>query len=208
MAKPPLDQRTRLIRAGTNASPLARTVNPPLQRGSTVLLPSAEALYGPGHVTYGRQGLSAQTALCEALNALEDAAATVLYPSGLSAITGVLLSLLEAGDEVLVTDAIYAPTRRFCTRVLKRLGVTTRYFDPDATAETVMGLVTPATRLILMESPGSLSFEMQDVPGIAKLARERGILTAIDNTYAAGLTFKPLAHGVDLSIQALTKYVG
>jgi cystathionine beta-lyase len=203
-----MDQRTRLIRAGAKAGPVARTVNPAVQRGSTVLLPSAEALYAPGQVTYGRQGLSAQAGLCEALNVLESAAATILYPSGLAAVTGVLLSVLHAGDEVLVTDSIYAPTRRFCTRVLKRFGVNTRYFDPESSAEDLMALVAPTTRLILLESPGSLSFEMQDVPAIARLARERGVLTAIDNTYAAGLTFKPLAHGVDLSIQALTKYVG
>lgn len=171
-------------------------------------MPSADTLYAPGQVTYGRQGLSAQAALCEGLCALEEAETTVLFPSGLAAITGTLLAVLQAGDDILVTDAIYAPTRRFCTRVLKRFGVTARYFDPEASPEAVMELAGPNTRLVLMESPGSLSFEMQDVAGVARLARERGVLTAIDNTYAAGLTFKPLAAGVDLSIQALTKYVG
>jgi cysteine-S-conjugate beta-lyase len=211
MAKPPLDQRTRLIRAGahgqSDANTLPRTVNPPIQRGSTVLMPTAESLYST-HLSYGRQGLSAQMALSEALTELEGGAGACLYPSGLAAITAVLLALLKSGDDLLVSDSIYAPTRRFCTRVLARFGVTTRYFDPSASADEVLALANTATRLILLESPGSLTFEMQDVPGVARLARAGGILTAIDNTYAAGLTFKPLQHGVDVSIQALTKYVG
>ena len=206
--EPPHSEITRLIRAGAHPDASARTVNPSIQRGSTVLVAAAADLYDFSKPTYGRQGLSAQNGLIEALNALEGAVGTCLYPSGLAAITGALLAVLKAGDEILVADCVYAPTRRFCDKVLARYGVGVRYFDPVAPAQEVLALGTAATRLIMLESPGSLSMEVSDVPGIARLARERGILTAIDNTFAAGLLFKPIAHGVDLSIQALTKYVG
>jgi len=203
-----MDEKTRLIRAGNAPGALAKTVGPPIQRGSTVLLPNAAALYDYGQVTYGRQGLAAQAALQEALAELEDGAGVALYPSGLAALSGALLAVLKAGDEVLVVDNVYAPTRRFCEQVLKRFGVGVSYFDPRQAPEALVGQASPATRLILMESPGSLTLEMQDVGRIAELAKGRGILTACDNTWGAGLLFKPLQHGVDLSIQALTKYVG
>jgi len=203
-----MDEKTRLIRAGNAPGALAKTVGPPIQRGSTVLLPNAAALYDYGQVTYGRQGLAAQAALQEALAELEDGAGVALYPSGLAALSGALLAVLKAGDEVLVVDNVYVPTRRFCEQVLKRFGVGVSYFDPRQAPEALVGQASPATRLILMESPGSLTLEMQDVGRIAELAKGRGILTACDNTWGAGLLFKPLQHGVDLSIQALTKYVG
>jgi cystathionine beta-lyase len=203
-----MDDKTRLIRAGATHLPLAKTVGPPIQRGSTVLMPNAASLYDWDQVTYGRQGLAAQAALQDALAAMEHAVGVTLYPSGLAAITGALLAVLKAGDEVLVADTIYAPTRRFCDQVLKRYGVTVRYFDPRETAEALVGGASPAVRLILMESPGSLTMEMQDMGRVAELARARKILTACDNTWGAGYLFKPLKHGIDLSIQALTKYVG
>jgi cystathionine beta-lyase len=115
--------------------------------------------------------------------------------------------VLKAGDEILVADTAYAPTRRFCDKVLKGFGVTTRYYPPRATPEEIFALGGPALRLILLESPGSLTYEIQDAAGIAAIARQRGVLTVIDNTWAAGLLFKPLAHGIDISVQALTKYV-
>ena len=203
-----MHDETRLIRAGAKQPLKARTVGPAVQKGSTVLLPNAAALYDHSHQTYGREGLSAQRSLEEGLCVLEGASRVFLYPSGLAAATGAMLALLKAGDEALVVDTIYRPTRRFCTQLLRRYGVSVRYYDPLASAEEVMALCTPATRLIVMESPGSLTFELQDAPGIARLARDRGILTLMDNTWGAGLTFKPLAHGVDVSVQALTKYVG
>lgn len=200
---------TRLIHAGKAPGPLARTVGPPIQKGSTVLLPNAEALYDDeNHLTYGRAGLSAQACLQEALSTLEAAVGVSLYPSGIAAISGAMMALLKAGDEVLVVDNTYKPIRRFCDNVLERFGVGVSYFDPRTPPETLVETASQATRLILLESPGSLSFEMQDAPRIAELARARGILTAIDNTWGAGLLFKPLDHGVDISIQALTKYVG
>ena len=203
-----MSDQTRLIHLPDPPGAPSRTVGPAIQKGSTVLLPNAAALYDDDLVTYGRAGLSAQAALIEGLKALEGAQAVTLYPSGVAAIAGALLAVLKAGDEILVVDNAYKPTRRFCDQVLKRFGVTTRYFDARTAPETLLAGASERTALILMESPGSLSFEMQDVPRIAELARARGILTAIDNTWSAGLLFRPLAHGVDLSIQALTKYVG
>ena len=204
-----MDDETRLIRAGAAPKALAKTVGPPIQKGSTVLLPNAASLYDDeSHLTYGRQGLSAQAALQEALAELEGAKGVCLYPSGLSALTGALLAVLKTGDEVLVTDAIYKPSRRFCDHVLRRFGIGVRYFDPRAGADDLMAMAGEATRLILMESPGSLTFEMQDMARIAELAKPRGILTVADNTWGAGYLYKPLAHGIDISVQALTKYVG
>ncbi len=214
MAKPPAGERnwgeaTRAVRAGAPATDaLARTVGPPVQRGSTVLVPDAASLYAPGEVTYGRLGLSSHKALAQALAALEGGTHAQLYSSGLAALTGAMMAVLSAGDEVLAVDCVYAPIRRFCDGMLKRYGVTTRYAPARATADELMAMVTPATRLIVLESPGSLSFELQDIPAIAAAARARGITTLIDNTYGAGVLFKPLSHGVDISVQALTKYVG
>ncbi|HEY1416037.1 MAG TPA: cystathionine beta-lyase [Caulobacteraceae bacterium] len=196
---------SRVVHAGRSQG---RTVGPVIEKGSTVLMPNAAALYDENQVTYGRAGLTTQEALAEALCELEGATRVRLFPSGLSAVTGSLLALLKAGEELLVTDAIYKPTRRFCDHVLIRFGVTPRYYDPTFSADDMQAMLTPRTRLILMESPGSLTFEMQDVPGIARMARSRGVLTLLDNTWAAGFWFKPLAHGVDISVQALTKYVG
>ncbi len=200
-------EETRLIRAGmTTPGRLAKTVGPPIQKGSTVLMPDAASLYDESQTTYGRGGLAAQHALMDALCELEGARAVRLFPSGLSAITGALLAVLKAGDEVLVTDTAYKPTRRFCDHVLTRYGVGVRYFEPRTAPDALPW--SDATRLVLMESPGSLTFELHDVPAVAAAARARGALSMVDNTWGAGLTFKPLAHGADLSVQALTKYVG
>jgi cystathionine beta-lyase len=204
-----MDDETRLIRAGASPKTLAKTVGPPIQKGSTVLLPNAASLYDDdSYLTYGRQGLAAQAALQAALAEMEVAKAVTLYPSGLAALTGALLAVLKAGDEVLATDAIYKPSRRFCDHVLKRFGIGVHYFDPQAGADELMAMASEATRLILMESPGSLTFEMQDMAAVAAAAKTRGILTLADNTWGAGYLFKPLEHGVDISVQALTKYVG
>ena len=199
---------TRIIRAGADPKPLARTVNPPIQRASTVLLPNAASLYAPGQVSYGRDSLAVRDALSQAISEMEGAAGTKLFPSGLAAMTGTLLALLKAGDEVLVCQHVYRPTRKFCDRVLKRFGIGVAYYRQTLPAAEIMALATEKTRVIVLESPGSLSFEMQDVAAIAAAARERGILTVMDNTWGAGLLFKPIAHGVDVSCQALTKYVG
>lgn len=183
-------------------------MNPVIQKGSTVLLPDAAAVYDDdAFVTYGRGGLGTHEALKAALCDLEHAAAVELYPSGVAAIAGALLALLQSGDELLMVDTAYKPTRRFCDRTLKRFGVTTRYYDPTLPTDEICALMGPKTRAIFLESPGSLSFEMQDVPALAAGARERGVMSLIDNTWGAGHLLKPLDQGVDVSIQALTKYV-
>ncbi len=200
-------EATRLIRAGAKPRTLARTVGPPIQRGSTVLMADAASLYDHDQPTYGRGGLGVHEALAEALCELEGAAGVRLFPSGLAAVTAAAMAVVRAGDEVLVVDTAYAPTRRFFDKVLTRFGVKVTYYPPRATAEEVLAAGGPALRLIVLESPGSLTYEIQDLPAIAALARSRGVLTLVDNTWAAGLLCKPLALGVDLSVQALTKYV-
>jgi len=203
---------TRLIHAGLHidtGKPAPVTVSPVIQKGSTVLLPNAAALYNDDqYITYGRQGLASHEALKAGLRTLENACGVELYPSGVAAVTGAMLAVISAGDEVLVTDNIYKPTRRFCDNVLSKFGIATRYFDPSQSPEELIGNAGSKVRLIVMESPGSLSFELQDMTAVAALARQRGILTLADNTWGAGYFYKPLDHGVDISVQALTKYVG
>ena len=203
-----MKDETRIIHSGTEPGPLARTVNPPIQRASTVLLPDAASLYDPSQISYGRDALAVRTALCEAIAEMEGGKGAVLFPSGLAAVTGALLALLQSGDEVLVCDHVYRPTRRFCERMLRRFGVGVAYYPQTLSADELMARTSARTRVILIESPGSLTFEIQDVAAIAAAARARGILTLMDNTWGAGWLFKPIEHGVDVSVQALTKYVG
>jgi cystathionine beta-lyase len=205
-AAKPRGAATRLIHPTPPPTSPSRTVGPAIQRGSTVLMDRAASLYDDDQVTYGRGGLAAQQALCAALMDLEGAEGCQLFPSGVAAVTGAMLAVLKAGDAILVADSVYAPTRRFCDTVLTRFGVTVGYYPPRAEPEAIFAQGGPTPRLVVLESPGSLTFEFQDVPEIARLARERGVLTLLDNTWAAGLLFKPLACGVDLSVQALTKY--
>jgi len=183
-----------------------------VERASTVLFESVDEIHGSrpalGSYRYGLQGTATHWALSEALTALEPGAAgTVLYPTGLAAITTPLLTLLSPGDELLVPDNVYGPTRKFCETILKRLKIATRYYDPLVGAD-ITGVIGEATRVILLESPGSLTMEVQDVPAICALARERGIATVLDNTWATPLFFPALAAGVDVSVLAATKYVG
>jgi cysteine-S-conjugate beta-lyase len=196
---------TRAVHAASSPRAEVRTVNPAIQRGSTLLASKASALYDGSEVTYGRAGLPIHDALCEALAEMEGALGTRLFPSGLASLTGALLAVLKTGDEVLVVDCVYDPTRRFCNTLLRRFGVTTRYVDPCG---DIVGQASEATRVILLESPGSLTFEIQDLQTIAAAARARNIITIADTTWSAGLIHRPLTLGVDISVQALTKYVG
>jgi len=202
-------EATRLIHAGraTAAASPVRTVAPTLQRGSTLLLPRSRDLYREDIPTYGMNSLAVHDALKAALGDLEGADHVELFSSGLAACTGAILCVVEAGDEILIVESVYGPTRRFCDRFLTRMGVTTRRFTPKASPDEVAAMIGPRTRLLVLESPGSLTFDMLDVAALARVARARGVLTMMDNTWAAGLIFKPLDHGVDLSVQALTKYV-
>jgi cysteine-S-conjugate beta-lyase len=185
---------------------LLRTVGPPIQRVSTILVPSAAALYDGSQQVYGRKGLATRQTLCRAIADMEGAGATRLYPSGLAAIAHALTALLRAGDHILVADHVYRPTRAFCERVLKRFGVAVEYFPQRSTAAEIRRRITRKTALVFLESPGSLSFQMHDVPAIADMARKARVLTVMDNTWAAGYLFQPLAHGVDVSLQSLSKF--
>ena len=203
---------TRLVEGGRRKQWRGRLVNPPVERASTILFDSVAELRassaGLGTYRYGLQGTATQWALAEALTGLEPGAAgTTLYPTGLAAITGALLTMLSPGDELLVTDSVYGPTRKFCDTILKRFGVATRYYDPLIGAG-IAELIADSTRAILLESPGSLTMEVQDVPGICEVARERELVTLLDNTWATPLLFPAIAAGVDISILAATKYVG
>lgn len=185
-----------------------RPVAPPVERASTLLNDTPGTMRddreGP---VYGIEDLSAARELRALLCDLEGAADTWLVPSGLAAVTVPLTALLRPGDEVLTTDALYGPSRRFLRRHLVPRGVTTAFHAPDASIDQVLAAITDRTRLLLIESPASLTFEMLDVPALAAACRARGVLTVMDNTWAAGLAFRPLAHGVDVSVQAVTKYV-
>lgn len=198
---------TRLVHTGRNAAEQHGFINPPLYRGSTVLFPSVEALLtGKAAYTYGRKDSPTMRGLAQALAGLEGGHQTFLTSSGLSAVTASLLAFIEAGSHILVTDSVYQPARRFCDQVLTRLGVEVTYYDP-LTGARIGALFRANTRLVLTESPGSQTFEVQDIPAIAAAARERGIWVLMDNTWATPLYFKPFSHGVDVSIQAATKYI-
>lgn len=199
--------RTRLVHAGRDPSEQHGFVNTPIYRGSTVLFPSTDDfLNRRGRFTYGTKGTPTTEALERAWTEICGAAGTILAPSGLAAINIALMSCLKAGDHLLVTDSVYRPTRQFCDGMLKRFGVETTYYDPliGAGIET---LFRPNTTAVFLEAPGSQSFEMQDIPAIAQAARGIGATVLLDNTWATPLFYAPHQHGVDLAIEAGTKYL-
>jgi cystathionine beta-lyase len=200
---------TRLVTGGRHHPDEPHLVNPGVHRGSTVLFPSLAALKDrrhAGRLTYGRNGTPTTFALEDAFAELEGADGCIVAASGKAAIAVALTALVRAGDHVLVTDNIYAPSRQYCERVLHRFGVETTYFPPMIGAD-IARLMRPDTRLVFTESPGSQTFEVQDVPAIAAVARRHGAWTLMDNTWATPLFFRPFEHGVDVSIHAGTKYV-
>ena len=197
---------TRLAHLGYEPRSYHGFVNPPVVHASTVLFPDAATMASRDQkYTYGTHGTPTTDALCEAINALEGSAGTVVVPSGLAAVTLPLLAHLQAGDHILIVDSVYGPTRRFCNTTLKRFGVETTYYDP-AIGAGIESLMRPNTKLVHTEAPGSNTFEMQDIPAIAEVAHAHGALVSMDNTWATPLFFKPLDHGVDISIHAATKY--
>jgi cysteine-S-conjugate beta-lyase len=201
---------TRVVTAGRDPAAYHGFVNPPVYHASTVLYPSAEDYVAHrARYQYGRRGTPTTEALELALQELEgpQCAGVALLPSGLAAISAALLAVMQAGDHLLVTDSAYGPTRNFCNQILSRLGITVTYYDPLVGA-AISGLMQENTRAVFLESPGSLSFEMQDVAAIAAAAHAKGALVLMDNTWASPLYFRALDHGVDLSIQAGTKYIG
>lgn len=184
-------------------------VNTPVYRGSTVVFPTLDALESTEpRFDYGRTGNPSSAAVEECVSALEGAAGTVLAPSGLSAIALALLTVLNAGDEVLITDSAYQPTRRVSDGVLTRMGIAVRYYDPRIGAG-IAALISDKTKAIFVESPASLTFEVQDLPAIAAIANPRGIAVIVDNSWATPLYYRPLAMGADIVIHAGTKmFVG
>jgi cystathionine beta-lyase len=203
------DKDTLLTRAGLDPFANHGIINPPVYHASTICFPSVAALEEAERTPYegtryGRRGTPTTFALEEAVAALEGGYRGIAVPSGLAAITISLLAFLHAGDHLLMVDTTYAPVRRFCDVMLKGLGIATTYYDPLADPAT---LTRPNTRVVYLESPGSLTFEVQDVPRAVAAAASAGAVSIIDNTWSAGLYFSPFLHGVDVSIQAATKYI-
>lgn len=217
MAKPPSDKlspATKLVAGGRRKEWTGAVVNPPVWRASTHLYENMAALKdGPktnadGAFFYGRRGAPTQWALAEALTELEPGAAgTMLYPSGVAAIAGALMAVLRPGDVLLMTDNAYDPSRVMGTNLLKDFGVETRFFDPLDPAD-FEARIDERAKAVLLEAPGSLTMEVQDVPALAAIARRHGLVSLLDNTWASPLGFQALSHGVDISVMSLTKHVG
>ncbi len=207
MSRGPRKTDTRIVHAGRDPNVDAGGVNPPVQRASTVLLEKAEDLFRPGKWTYGIHGTATHRALKAALCELEDAPHCHLVSSGLLACTVPILALARPGAHILVCDNVYGPTRRFCDQTMTEWGCTTEYFPADIGAD-IAKLMRPETCVIFLESPGSMTFEVSDTPAIVAVARAAGVATIMDNTWGAGHFHKPLDLGVDISIQATSKYPG
>ena len=202
-----LREGTRLVHAGREPQDQYGFVNTPIYRGSTVLFPTVASLKdSDAPFTYGTKGTPTTKALEGAWTELSNAAGTVLAPTGLAAIALALMTAVKAGDHILVTDSAYGPTRHFCDTVLTRMGVKTTYYDPLLGA-AIASLFRPDTTAVLVEAPGSQSFEMQDVPAIAQVAHAHGACVIMDNTWATPLFFPPHQRGVDLAVEAGTKYL-
>ena len=196
---------TRLSHAGRDRKLTQGGVNPVVQRASTVIVESAAKLFEPGGWTYGRHGTATHEALKQALAEVEEAQHCALAASGLLACTIPFLAFCSAGSHALVGDNVYGPTRRWCDRTLKRWGCEVEYINPSVGAE-IESLIRPNTQMIFLESPGSMTFEIADAPTIAAVAKKNNIVTVMDNTWSGGVFHKPLALGIDISVQANTKY--
>jgi cysteine-S-conjugate beta-lyase len=206
-----MKDETKLVTLGRHPERNYGIINPPVYHASTVLFPTIEALENAPagssrQVTYGLHGTPTQHGLADALAELEGGHDTWLFSSGLAAITVAMLAYLKTGDQVLMTDSVYGPTRRFCEVWLKRFGIETTYYHP-LIGEGIESLMRPETRVVFTESPGSLTFEIQDIPAICRVARNHNAIVMLDNTWASPLYFKPFDFGVDVSIQAATKYI-
>jgi cystathionine beta-lyase len=198
-----MKDETKIIHTRTARGPV-ETVNPPIERGSTVLLPTREILYGDGKV-YGRMGMTVHRELEAALCELENAAHCRLTTNGLQSIALAIGAVVKSGDHILLADCTYGPSRRFCTRRLSAMGVKSTRFNPTIGA-AIADLIQDNTKAILLESPGSLTMDIVDTPAIVAIAKQRGVLTLFDNTWGAGVFHRPLDLGVDIVMQALTKY--
>ena len=208
MSKKDHKENTRLAHIGLAPDEYFGIVNPPIARASTILYPSLAAYEDPNHkYRYGRMGNPLSEKFEGAIAEIENGYNARTTASGLSAITLALMTVLKAGDHALIVDTLYPPGRDFCNQVMAKFGVEIEYYDPRI-GDKIKDLVKDNTTLIYLESPGSGTFEVQDIPAITKVAKEKGIKTIVDNTYAAGLLLKPLDLGVDFSLQSATKYIG
>lgn len=205
---------TQLVHIGRNPKFTQKGVNPVIQRASSIIFDTLEEKRhatrhrANGVLFYGRRGTQTHFAFQEAMTELEGGAGSVLYPSGAAAITNAILSFISAGEHILVTGSAYDPTQNFCDHILTKLNVETTYFDP-LIGEGIAGLIQPNTRIVFLESPGSITMEVHDLPAIVKAVRNKSpdIIIMIDNTWAAGVLLKPLLFDVDISIQSATKYI-
>ena len=207
----PKHTETKLVHAGRRSSQYHGVVNPPVLHASTILFDSLAELEKagastPGKVTYGRHGTPTRFLLEEAVAELEGGYGTLCVSSGVSAITNAILAFVKPGDHILVTDSAYFPTRNLCNTFLKKFGVATEYYDPTLGGD-IAGLIRDNTALVWCESPGSLTFEMQDIPAITKAAHARDVKVLLDNTWASPILCRPFELGVDVSVQAGTKYI-
>ncbi|CAI8215644.1 MAG: Cystathionine beta-lyase MetC [Alphaproteobacteria bacterium] len=203
-----MKDETKIVVTGRSPKDHAGAVNTPVYHASTIIYPSLAAIRGTEKIpyTYGRRGTPTTSALQDAMNALEGADGTMLTPSGASAVSLAIMTAVSAGSHLLMVDSAYQPTRKLCDQLLSDYGVETEYYDPLIGGD-IAKLMRDNTAMIFMESPGSQTFEVQDVPAIVKAAQKAGVKTAIDNTWATPLNFRPLDFDVDFSILAATKYV-
>ncbi|GAD79394.1 cystathionine beta-lyase [Vibrio ezurae] len=211
-SKSPVSKPTQLISAGRDKKYTHGVVNPPVQRASTVLFDTVaektQATINRANkaLFYGRRGTQTHFAFQDAMVELEGGFGCALYPCGTAAISNAILSFVEAGDHILMVDTCYEPTRDFCNTMLKRLGVETTYYAPTI-GEEISELIQPNTKILFLESPGSVTMEVQNVPLLAEIAHNNDMIVMLDNTWSAGLHFSPFDYGVDISIQAATKYI-
>ncbi|MBD1564784.1 cystathionine beta-lyase [Vibrio sp. S12_S33] len=205
-------KKTQLVTAGRDKKWTNGVVNPPIQRASTVVFDSVaeknHATINRANKTlfYGRRGTHTHFAFQEAMVEIEGGAGCALFPCGAAAIANAILSFVATGDHILMVDTCYEPTRDFCEKIMKKMGIETTYYPPTI-GEGIRELIQPNTKVLFTESPGSITMEVQDIPTLSRIAHEQNIVVMLDNTWAAGVNFSPFEHGVDISIQAATKYI-
>ncbi|MCC3860579.1 cystathionine beta-lyase [Pseudemcibacter aquimaris] len=203
---------TKIVHAGRDKKWTGQAVNPPVYHASTILFDTVKDLkfalknFKNKIMFYGRRGTPTHFAFRDAMTELEGGHDCLVYPSGIAAVSAALLSFLRSGDHLLMVDTCYGPTRAFCNKMLKKMGIETTYYDPMI-GDGIKDLIKDNTKVIFTESPGSITMEIQDIPAISKVAKKNDIILMIDNTYGNLVNFNPYDHGVDLSIQAATKYI-
>ncbi|WED20717.1 cystathionine beta-lyase [Vibrio sp. JC009] len=208
----PEKKQTKFVTSGRAKKYTNGVVNPPVQRASTIVFDTvadkkkAQANIANNALVYGRRGTTTHFAFQDAMTEIEGGAGCYLYPCGTAAITAAILAFVKTGDHILMVDNCYEPTRNICENMLKKMGIETTYFDPMI-GEEIRDLIQPNTALLFLESPGSITMEVQDVPTLASIAHESDIVVVLDNTWGAGVNFSPFDHGVDISLQAATKYI-